>query len=80
MNNTIFFLICSKNVFSDPDAEEEEIATALITIATVDGELCSVNKPGGNPISSQHFDHCLKLALHREKQICELISSVLIEE
>lgn len=75
----MFFFSCRKTVFTDPDSEEEDLATSLISIATINGELCMVNKPGGNAISSQHFDQCLKMALKREKTICDLISTVLKE-
>lgn len=68
-----------KTVFADPDAEEEELATSLITIATCNGEMCLVLKPGGTSISDQQFHACLKLALSREKTICQLISSILKE-
>lgn len=64
-------------MFADPDAEEEELATSLITIATCNGEMCLVLKPGGISISDKQFESCLKLALSREKSICQLISSIL---
>lgn len=74
------FSLCRKTVFADPDAEEEELATALITIATCKGELCLVLKPGGISISDKQFDACLSLALNREKSICKLISSIVKDD
>lgn len=68
-----------KTIFADPDAEEEELANTLITIGSCNGELCLVNKAGGQSIAGQQFDECLKLALNREKSICKLISSILKE-
>lgn len=77
----VWFLFFSrKTVFADPDAEEEELATSLITIGTCNGEMCLVLKPGGISISDQQFESCLKLALNREKSICKLISSILKKE
>lgn len=67
-------------VFADPDAEEEEIATSLITIGICNGEMCLVLKPGGASISDKQFKSCLKLALDREKYICNLIASIFKEE
>lgn len=74
------FFAFRKTVFADPDADEEEIATALITIATCNDQLCLVNKPGGQSINDSQFNECLKLALNRQKSICKLISSILETE
>lgn len=67
----------SKIIFTDPDSEEEELSTAVITIATCDGELCLINKPGGVSVSQEQLDQCMEHALQREKSISKLISSVL---
>lgn len=81
MNSFVIFEIFSRKiVFADPDAEEEELATALVVIATCDGELCLVKKPGGQSISIELFDECLKLALSREQSICKLTSTILTEK
>nr|ACZ26287.1 putative exosome complex exonuclease [Mayetiola destructor] len=77
--STTCMVFDEKSIFADPDAEEEELANTLITIASCDGELCLVNKAGGQSIAGQQFDECLKLALNREKSICKLISSILKE-
>lgn len=66
-----------KTVFADPDADEENLASALITIATCNDQLCLVNKPGGQSIDDTQFNECLKLALDRQKSICKLITSIL---
>lgn len=75
----MYFFCHRKTVFADPDGEEEELATSLITIATCNGEMCLALKPGGVSISDKQFEACLKLALSREKSICKLISSILSE-
>lgn len=80
MKNCKTIVLFRKTVFADPDAEEEDLSSALITIATCNGELCMVLKPGGVSISDKQFDTCLSLALNREKSICKLISSILKEE
>lgn len=67
----------SETVFADPDGEEEELATSLITIGTCNGEICFVFKPGGSSINDKQFGACLKLATSREKSICQLISSIM---
>lgn len=72
--------VCRKTIFADPDADEEELATALVTIAMRDDQLCLVNKPGGQSISDIQFNDCLKLALNRQKSICKLITSILETE
>lgn len=78
INSIQFTLIfSSKIILIDPDNEEEELSTAIITIATCEGELCLVNKPGGVSITQEQLDQCMKYALEREKSISKLISTVL---
>lgn len=72
-----FLIGYRKTVFADPDADEEDLACALITIATCNDQLCLVNKPGGQSITDSQFNECLNLALSRQKSICKLISSIL---
>lgn len=48
----------------------------LLTIATYNGELCLVCKPGGIHISDEKMNECVKIALKREHSISELISTV----
>lgn len=70
----------SETVFADPDGEEEELATSLITIGTCNGEICFILKPGGSSINNKQFEACLNLALSREKSICQLISSIMNDD
>lgn len=67
-------------MFADPDGQEEELATSLITIGTCNGEICFVLKPGGSSMNHKQFESCLNLALSREKSICQLISSIMKNE
>lgn len=49
----------------------------MITIASCNGEICFVLKPGGSSINHKQFEACLNLALSREKSICQLISTIM---
>lgn len=79
MPNICSIRFCSKIILTDPDNEEEDLSTAIITIATCEGELCLVNKPGGVSITQEQLDQCMNYALKREKSISKLISSVLVQ-
>lgn len=70
-------MIHSKVILTDPDAEEEELSSTIVTIAVCDGEICLMNKPGGCTLSPEQMDVCLKNATKREKSICDLITSIL---
>uniref|UniRef100_A0A3Q2Q603 Exosome complex component RRP43 n=1 Tax=Fundulus heteroclitus TaxID=8078 RepID=A0A3Q2Q603_FUNHE len=62
----------------DPTDEEENLATAHLTVVTdEDGRLCSVHKPGGTPLSGEKLQECINRATARQREIHKLIDKVL---
>lgn len=72
-----FFLSFHSKIFlSDPDADEEDLSSTLISVAVCNGEICLLHKPGGCALSPSQIEQCIKLAHKREQSVCKLISSV----
>lgn len=67
-------------IITDPNAEEEQLSTDLVTIAVADGELCLVHKPGGAALAPADLETCLRQALDREQKVLALLKSVLKDE
>lgn len=66
----------SNIIITDPNAEEEELSTGIVTIAVCDGEICLIHKPGGSPLTPEQLEKCLVQALQREKSMLSLFKSV----
>ncbi|XP_077447626.1 exosome complex component RRP43 [Stigmatopora argus] len=65
-------------LLADPVAEEEQVATARVTLATDEGgRLCSVRKPGGTSLSGEKLQELIRRATARQKHIHELIDKVI---
>ena len=57
------FGVLQDYVIADPTAEEESLMSAAVTIlASTDGRLCGVNKPGGSPVPLEKLKECMELA------------------
>ncbi|XP_019727949.1 exosome complex component RRP43 [Hippocampus comes] len=62
----------------DPAAEEEQLATARLTVVTdEEGRLCGVHKPGGTPLSGERLQELIGRATVRQKEIHRLIDKVI---
>nr|XP_018896802.1 PREDICTED: exosome complex component RRP43-like [Bemisia tabaci] len=72
---TTFAIFDDEILLADPNDEEEEISSGILTIVTDSQQLFSVHKPGGCPLSDEITQKCLKKSKDRAVQINELISS-----
>lgn len=63
-------------LITDPTAEEENLSSAMLTIAVCNGEVCFILKPGGTPFSQEQMDHCIRQALSRERSILKLLNNL----
>ncbi|KAI4901251.1 hypothetical protein NFI96_015260 [Prochilodus magdalenae] len=65
-------------IIVDPTAEEESLATALVTAVTdEDDQLCAFHKPGGSSLSAEKLQDCITRAVTRHREIGKLIDQVL---
>lgn len=74
VNIWIFY---SDVIITDPNADEENLASTQVTIAVCEGEICLMHKPGGSVLAPEQLELCLKQAINREKSIRSLMDSVL---
>eukprot|EP00112_Aurelia_sp_Birch-Aquarium-sp1_P017878 Seg419.4 transcript_id=Seg419.4/GoldUCD/mRNA.D3Y31 product="Exosome complex component RRP43" protein_id=Seg419.4/GoldUCD/D3Y31 len=64
-------------LIADPTDEEEALATGVVTVVTLeDGQLCSVNKPGGCAVSEDILRQCIERALDRGHEIRTIIDTL----
>jgi exosome complex component RRP43 len=71
------YLIHRDILIADPNAEEENLSSTIITVAVCESELCYVHKPGGCPLSPEQIEKCLSETIAREKCVVKLIDGVL---
>lgn len=71
------FYLRSDVIITDPNADEENLASTQVTIAVCDGEICLMHKPGGSVLAAGQLELCLIQAMNREKSIKTLMDSVL---
>ncbi|XP_061658902.1 exosome complex component RRP43 [Syngnathoides biaculeatus] len=73
------FCVFDNSIFmADPTAEEEQLATARLTVVTdEEGHLCSVHKPGGTSLSAEKLQELISKATIRQKEIHKLIGKVI---
>ncbi|KAL7847466.1 hypothetical protein AOLI_G00221840 [Acnodon oligacanthus] len=65
-------------IIVDPTAEEENLATAIITAVTdEDEQLCAFHKPGGSSLSAEKLQDCITRAVARHREIGRLIDKVI---
>ncbi|XP_061608333.1 exosome complex component RRP43 isoform X2 [Phyllopteryx taeniolatus] len=65
-------------LMADPTAEEEQLATARLTVVTdEEGRLCSMHKPGGTSLSGEKLQELISQATVRQKEIHKLIDKVI---
>ncbi|KAH0628669.1 hypothetical protein JD844_010081 [Phrynosoma platyrhinos] len=61
----------------DPTAEEEDLATGVITVVTdEEGKLCSVHKPG-SALTGAKLQDCISRATARQKEVRKLMDKVI---
>lgn len=61
----------------DPTAEEENLATGIVTIVTNNDQICSVHKPGGSPLRPEQLIDCFTRSFDRSREICRLIDETI---
>ncbi len=61
------------NFLVDPLSEEEKVADARLTVASVDGKICALQKGGEYAISIQDVDKMAELALKKGKELSRYI-------
>ncbi|XP_066506487.1 exosome complex component RRP43 isoform X2 [Hoplias malabaricus] len=65
-------------IIVDPTAEEESLASSLITAVTdEDDQICAFHKPGGTPLSAEKLQDCITRAVMRHREIDRLIDKVI---
>jgi len=58
------FALLQDELLADPTSEEEELASAVLTVALDDtGRVCATHKAGGAPLSHAQCEQCIDLAL-----------------
>ncbi|XP_071115434.1 exosome complex component RRP43-like [Haliotis cracherodii] len=65
-------------LFVDPTADEESLATGMITIVTAADKMCMLHKPGGSPLSESQIQQCINRAKARSQQVLKLIEDTLV--
>ncbi|XP_014676214.1 PREDICTED: exosome complex component RRP43-like [Priapulus caudatus] len=64
-------------LFADPTAEEEALATATVTVATLeDGSLCLLHKAGGSAMTEKELQQCVDRAQVRGAELRHLVNKV----
>ncbi|RUS76657.1 hypothetical protein EGW08_015587 [Elysia chlorotica] len=72
------FIVFDHNILLvDPTHEEEKLATGAITIIAEGGNLVSIYKPGGTPLTDEQMEDCIDRALKRSKEASQLIGETL---
>lgn len=62
----------------DPTADEESLATAVMTLVIdEEGRLCSLHKPGGTTLSGEKLQDCIGRAVTRHREISKLVDKIL---
>ncbi len=62
----------------DPSLLEEQVQEGSMTIVTnIHRELCALCKAGGVAIESAKFMECVQIALHKTRQITELVHAAI---
>ncbi len=63
-------------IIADPSEQEEELlATRLTVTQTASGQLSSMRKPGGMPLSEDQLLQCLALSREHTKRVCKLVDT-----
>jgi len=70
----VTFSKIGKNLFVDPCLSEEEAAGARITISTKDdGNVCAIQKGGGEPLTLEEIEKAVEMSIQKGKEIRKLI-------
>jgi exosome complex component RRP42 len=57
----------------DPSTEEEKAADARLTVASVDGKICALQKGGETPITTADVEKMTELALRKAKELSKYL-------
>ncbi|KAF2894241.1 hypothetical protein ILUMI_11934, partial [Ignelater luminosus] len=72
---SVTYAVFEDNLITDPTHEEEDLSSGLITIVVKDDNLCSVHKPGGNPISEEKLYECIQETIKHAELLRTLIDT-----
>lgn len=72
--STTFAIFDDKILIVDPTAEEENLATGMLTVVTTESKLCMVHKPGGSPMKDEQLKKCFNRAFKRTNEVQKLIN------
>ncbi|XP_076129678.1 exosome complex component RRP43 [Alosa pseudoharengus] len=65
-------------IIVDPTADEESLATAVMTLVIdEEGRLCTAHKPGGTTLSGEKLQDCMGRAVTRHREISKLVDKIL---
>jgi len=64
----------SPYLVSDPTEEEENLSSSLVTVVTVDDDVCHLVNPGGDLLTPSLLQQTVSLAFKRTKNNCDKVS------
>lgn len=71
------FAVVHDTVLLDPTSQEEELASATLSVTyTTTGQLCGVQKPGGTVLSPQTLHACMNVAKARALELAKQVDAV----
>ncbi|PNF17952.1 Exosome complex component RRP43 [Cryptotermes secundus] len=74
---TTFAIFDDEILLTDPTNEEESLSSGVMTIVVQGGQLCSVHKPGGSPLTESQLQECINGAMKRAEYINKLVNMTL---
>ncbi|XP_063236562.1 exosome complex component RRP43-like isoform X2 [Bacillus rossius redtenbacheri] len=74
---TTYAVFDDDTLIADPTAEEESLCSGLLTVVVEGGQLCSVHKPGGSPLTHEQLQRCIALAHRRGRAVHNLVRAAL---
>lgn len=70
------FAIVDNTVLIDPTREEEDLASAVVSIAyTTEGQICGVHKAGGTIVAPHVMQQCMQIAKQNAKVLATLVAA-----
>uniref|UniRef100_M4BB92 Ribosomal RNA-processing protein 43 n=1 Tax=Hyaloperonospora arabidopsidis (strain Emoy2) TaxID=559515 RepID=M4BB92_HYAAE len=70
------FAVVDSTVLIDPTSEEEDLASAVLSIAfTTEGQICGVHKAGGTIVAPDVMQHCMQIAKQNATVLAKLVDA-----